>query len=92
MGGSSAGSSARALRSGHRALVAPVVAYFLAIAVDGGRRERSANVAAIAGALLFFVSDGLIGETRFVAPVPLRPGRDHGHVPPRARRVVVSLV
>ena len=31
-------------------------------------RSGAANAAAIAGALLFFASDGLIGETRFVAP------------------------
>jgi uncharacterized membrane protein YhhN len=56
------------VESGHRALVAPVVAYFLAIASMVVGAAGSADAAAIAGALLFFASDGLIGETRFVAP------------------------
>jgi uncharacterized membrane protein YhhN len=54
------------LRSGHRALVGPVVAYMVAIGAMVTSAIASANEWGIAGAALFFVSDALIAEMRFV--------------------------
>jgi uncharacterized membrane protein YhhN len=55
------------LRRGDRSLVGPVVAYMLAISVMVAASVAVANPWGIAGAALFFVSDALIAETRFVA-------------------------
>jgi uncharacterized membrane protein YhhN len=55
-------------RSGHGELVAPVAAYFLAIATMVVSGFGTWRVAAIVGAVLFLVSDSLIAETRFVGP------------------------
>lgn len=57
----------RALRrSGDGALVGPVIAYFLAISAMVVSAIASGNADAITGAGLFFASDGLIAESRFV--------------------------
>ena len=59
----------RALQaSGRRALVLPVVIYMSAISAMVMSAIASGNPFAIVGALLFFASDALIAETRFVAP------------------------
>jgi uncharacterized membrane protein YhhN len=57
-------------RSGHTALVGPVLVYFATIAVMVASAIASGNAWAIAGAGLFFVSDALIAEKRFVARRP----------------------
>jgi uncharacterized membrane protein YhhN len=49
-------------------LVGPVVAYVVVIAAMGCSAVASGNAVAAAGALLFMLSDSLIGETRFVRP------------------------
>jgi uncharacterized membrane protein YhhN len=54
------------LRKGQRDLIGPVVAYMLAISAMVACAIASANVWGIAGAAMFFVSDSLIAETRFV--------------------------
>jgi uncharacterized membrane protein YhhN len=54
--------------SGQQALLGPVIAYVVVIAVMGASAVASGNVVAAVGALLFMASDSLIGETRFVAP------------------------
>jgi uncharacterized membrane protein YhhN len=54
---------------GHRDLLAPVVVYMVVISAMVTSALASVNVWAIAGATLFFVSDALIAETRFVRPV-----------------------
>ena len=56
------------VRGGHRALVGPVIAYMVAIAAMVASAIASGNGFAIAGAAMFFVSDSLIAETRFVGP------------------------
>ena len=55
--------------NGNRELIAPVVAYIVAISAMVTSALASVNVWAVAGATLFFVSDALIAETRFVRPV-----------------------
>ncbi|HEX6312436.1 MAG TPA: lysoplasmalogenase [Acidimicrobiia bacterium] len=54
---------------GHRALLGPVVAYMIVISAMVTSAVASVNAWAIVGATLFFVSDALIAETRFVRPV-----------------------
>jgi uncharacterized membrane protein YhhN len=54
--------------SGQDALLGPVIAYVVVIAVMGGSAVASGNAMAAVGALLFMASDSLIGETRFVQP------------------------
>jgi len=54
--------------SGQQALLGPVIAYVVVIAVMGASAVASGNVVAAVGALLFMASDSLIGETRFVQP------------------------
>jgi uncharacterized membrane protein YhhN len=49
-------------------LAGPVVAYVIVIAVMGSSAVASGNAVAAIGALLFMLSDSLIGETRFVRP------------------------
>lgn len=55
------------LRRGDRSLVGPVVAYMVAIGAMVATSVAAGNPWGIAGAALFFVSDALIAETRFVA-------------------------
>jgi uncharacterized membrane protein YhhN len=63
-----------ALRSsGHGALVGPVLAYVAAIGGMLACAIGSGVVVGVAGAALFFVSDALIAETRFVGPRPWGP-------------------
>lgn len=61
-------------RGGQGALVPPVVLYVSAIGAMVASAIAVGNACAIAGATLFFVSDALIAETRFVGP------RRHGRV------------
>jgi len=61
----------RAVRRTAPALVGPVAAYVTVIAVMVACATGWGNAWAIVGAWLFFASDALIGETRFV-----RAGRD----------------
>ena len=57
----------RAMReSGHADLVAPVVVYVIVISAMAVGAIASGNPVAIAGAVVFMVSDSLIAETRFV--------------------------
>jgi uncharacterized membrane protein YhhN len=59
----------RALRAAERdALIVPVVLYMSAISAMVMSAIASGNPFAIVGALLFFSSDALIAETRFVGP------------------------
>jgi len=52
--------------SGHGELVAPVCVYMIVISAMAVGAIGSGNAVAIAGALIFMVSDSLIAETRFV--------------------------
>ena len=64
----------RALRStGARKLLVPVVAYVVVISTMTASAIGAGNAWAIAGAAMFFSSDALIAETRFVAPRPWGP-------------------
>jgi uncharacterized membrane protein YhhN len=54
------------VRTGQGSLVAPVLAYILAIGTMSATAIAAGGGFAIAGAGLFFVSDALIAETRFV--------------------------
>ncbi len=54
------------LTSGHRELVGPLVAYMLVISAMVTSALAGGNVSAAVGATLFFASDALIAETRFV--------------------------
>jgi uncharacterized membrane protein YhhN len=56
------------VREGRRSLVVPVLAYVVAIGAMVATAIGAGGGAAIAGGTLFFVSDALIGETRFVSP------------------------
>ena len=56
------------LTSGHRELIGPLVAYVLVISAMVTSALASGNAWAAAGASLFFASDALIAETRFVRP------------------------
>ena len=58
------------VRGGHRDLVVPVVVYIGAIGAMVASAIASGNAWAIAGAVVFMISDSLIAETRFVAPRP----------------------
>jgi uncharacterized membrane protein YhhN len=60
-------------RRGERALVGPVVAYFLAISTMVVSACGAGNADAVTGAGLFFASDALIAETRFVRPLWFAP-------------------
>lgn len=55
-------------RNGHDKLLVPVFAYVVVIAVMVASAAASGNSVALAGAILFMASDGLIGEIRFVQP------------------------
>ena len=54
------------LRDGQRSLVVPVVAYIVAIGTMLATAIGAGGAVGIAGAGLFFVSDAVIAETRFV--------------------------
>ncbi len=59
----------RALRAvGRSSLIAPVLAYVGAIGAMVATGIAAGGALAITGAALFFASDALIGETRFVRP------------------------
>ena len=70
-------SSARLMRgiraSGHRELITPVGLYVVVIAMMGTSALAGGNRWAAVGAVLFMVSDTLIGETRFVQPARWAP-------------------
>ena len=55
-------------RAGRRELLVPVLLYVGAISVMVASAIAVGNALAIVGASLFFVSDSLIAETRFVGP------------------------
>jgi len=57
----------------HRELVGPVMVYVLVISVMVASALASGSWVAAAGAVLFMVSDGLIGEQRFGVQVPWFP-------------------
>jgi len=56
------------LAGGHRELIGPLVAYMLVISAMVTSAVAGGNVVAAVGATLFFASDALIAETRFVRP------------------------
>lgn len=58
----------RAVRRAQPALAGPVVAYVVVITAMVACATGWGNAWAVVGAWLFFVSDALIGETRFVHP------------------------
>ena len=58
----------RAVRRSAPPLVAPVAAYIVVITAMLATATGWGNAWAVAGAWLFFASDALIGETRFVHP------------------------
>ena len=60
----------RAVRRSAPAVVTPVMAYLVVISVMVAAATGWGNAWAIAGAWLFFVSDALIAETRFVRAIP----------------------
>jgi uncharacterized membrane protein YhhN len=53
---------------GHRELIGPLVAYMVVISAMVTSALAGGNVLAAVGAALFFASDALIAETRFVKP------------------------
>ncbi len=55
-------------RAGRRDLLVPVILYMVAIGLMVASAIATGNTLAIMGATLFFVSDALIAETRFVGP------------------------
>jgi uncharacterized membrane protein YhhN len=59
--------------AGRRELVFPVIAYVFAIGAMVVSAIANGNAYAIAGAALFFVSDTLIAEQRFVGPRKVLP-------------------
>jgi len=59
----------RAVRREAPAVVTPVMAYIVVISVMVACATGLGNAWAIVGAWLFFASDALIGETRFVRPI-----------------------
>jgi uncharacterized membrane protein YhhN len=60
----------RAVRASAPAVVTPVVAYTVVISAMVASATGLGNAWAIVGAWLFFASDALIGETRFVRAIP----------------------
>lgn len=62
-----------AVRARHRGLVGPVVAYMLVISAMVGAAFATGPVLAIVGAVLFYISDSLIAERRFVRPTAWMP-------------------
>jgi uncharacterized membrane protein YhhN len=61
------------LRSGSRRMTGPVAAYLVAISAMLALAAASGKPAAVAGALLFYASDGMIAWNRFVRPLPWSP-------------------
>lgn len=57
------------LRSGHPGRAIPVALYVVAISSMAALAAASGRPAAVAGAALFYLSDGLIGWNRFVRPL-----------------------
>jgi uncharacterized membrane protein YhhN len=63
----------QAVRGGHEArLLAPVAAYLVVISLMVAVAVGTGRPLAIAGALLFYASDSLLGWDRFVRPLPRR--------------------
>ena len=60
-------------RTGRGALVVPVIAYMVVITLMVGKAVAGGPVLAAVGALLFYLSDSLIGWTRFIRPHPWGP-------------------
>jgi uncharacterized membrane protein YhhN len=56
------------LANGRSSLVGPVLAYVAAIGAMVATAIGAGGALAVTGATLFFLSDALIGETRFVRP------------------------
>jgi alkenylglycerophosphocholine hydrolase len=61
------------LRSGNRGMAAPVAAYLLAISATVALAAASGRPTALAGAVLFYASDGMIAWNRFVRPLLWSP-------------------
>ncbi len=61
------------LHKGQRPLVAPVLAYMVAIGTMVATAIGAGGAFAVAGSGLFFASDAVIAETRFVRPRPWGP-------------------
>ena len=57
-------------RSGRRALAVPVAAYMLAISAMLALAAAGGRPVALAGAVLFYASDGMIAWNRFNRPLP----------------------
>jgi len=60
----------RALRKNQPGLVWPVTAYVTVFVIMVSSAGSTGSLVALAGALLFFYSDGLLAYSRFVKPVP----------------------
>ena len=60
----------RALRKNQPGLVWPVTAYVTVFVIMVSSAGSTGSLVALAGALLFFYSDGLLAYNRFVKPVP----------------------
>ncbi len=61
------------VQSGSGALALPVAAYLLAISAMVALAAASGRSVALAGAALFYASDGMIAWNRFVRPLPWSP-------------------
>jgi uncharacterized membrane protein YhhN len=61
------------LRSGNSGLAPSVAAYLLAISAMVALAAASGKPLALAGAVLFYASDGMIAWNRFVRPLPWSP-------------------
>jgi alkenylglycerophosphocholine hydrolase len=61
------------LQSGGRRMAGPVAAYVVAISAMLVLAVASGKPIAVAGALLFYASDGMIAWDRFVRPLPWSP-------------------
>ncbi len=59
----------RALRKNQPGLVWPVIAYVTVFVIMVSSAGRTGSLLALAGALLFFYSDGLLAWNRFVRPL-----------------------
>jgi len=60
----------RALRKKQPGLVCPVVAYVTVFVIMVSSSGSTGSLVALAGALLFFYSDGVLAWNRFVKPLP----------------------
>jgi uncharacterized membrane protein YhhN len=61
------------LQSGSRQMAVPVAAYVVAISAMLTQAVASGKPLAVAGAILFYASDGMIAWNRFVRPLPWSP-------------------